>query len=259
MPEIYLNGARIWYTVDGSDDAPPLLLIHSLGTTHELWDAQLPELAKSFRTIRYDIRGHGRSSAPPGDFDIAQLGRDALAVLDAAKVSSAAVAGVSLGGLTAIWLGAYAGDRVRQLVLANTAARIGTSEVWRTRIRVLRESKMAAVAALAVALWFTDEFRRERPDVISRYRAIVLSCPLDAYIGACAALRDADLRDDAGRITVPTLIVAGRQDQSTPVADSEFLRDRIAGARVEMLEAAHLSNVERASEFNALLAGFLLE
>ena len=136
MPEVENDGARIWYTIDGRDDAPAVLLLHSLGTSHALWDEQLPALVDRFRLIRYDMRGHGKSTAPPGEFTIEQLGRDALAVLDGAGADKAAVCGVSIGGLTSIWLGQHAAQRVSRLVLANTAARIGTAEVWSDRIRV---------------------------------------------------------------------------------------------------------------------------
>lgn len=257
MPNIEREGASIWYDVEGRDDAPPLLLIHSLATTHELWSRQMPSLAGSFRTIRYDMRGHGRSTAPAGDFTIEQLGLDALAVLDAAGAPRADIAGVSLGGLTAIWLGEHAPRRVRRLVLANTAARIGTSDSWSARIRVVREGGMEVAAELAIPRWFTDEFREDHADVIAAYRAMVLACPLETYVGACAALRDADLRPDAHRIAAPTLVVAGSEDTSTPPADSELIRDTLPNAHMELLHAAHLSNVERADEFTELLRGFL--
>ena len=114
MPEIEIDGARIWYAVEGRDSAPPVLLLHSLGTTHELWDAQMPALLKSFRIIRSDMRGHGNSSASSGEFTIEQLGRDALAVLDAAGAPSAAVCGISLGGVTGIWIAQHASRRVKR-------------------------------------------------------------------------------------------------------------------------------------------------
>jgi 3-oxoadipate enol-lactonase len=257
MPDIESDGARIWYTIDGSDDAPALLLLHSVGTSHALWDAQLPPLVDRYRLIRYDARGHGKSSAPPGEFTIEQLGRDALAVLDAAGVKSAVVCGVSIGGLTSIWLGQHAHERVAKLVLANTAARIGTAEGWSERMRMVREVGMAAAAEQSLPRWFTDEFRAAHPDVMARYRQIASACPLESYIGACAALRDTDLRRDLHRITAPTLVVAGSRDLSTTVADSEYLRDNIPEAWMEVLEAAHLANVERPEEFSALLADFL--
>jgi 3-oxoadipate enol-lactonase len=257
MPDVEIDGARLWYTIDGRDDAPAVLLIHSLGTSHALWDAQLPTLVDRFRLIRYDARGHGKSSAPPGEFTIEQLGRDALAVLDAAGVQTATICGVSIGGLTSIWLGQNAHDRVSRLVLANTAARIGTSDVWSERMQFVRESGIEIAAEQAIPRWFTDAFREEHPDIVARFLAIARSCPLDSYIAACAALRDADLRRDLHRVTVPTLVVAGSKDESTTVADGAYLRDNIPEARMEVLNASHLSNVERSAEFSALLDEFL--
>jgi 3-oxoadipate enol-lactonase len=258
MPDIEIDGARIWYTVTGPDDAPALLLLHSLGTTHELWDQQMPALRDSFRVIRYDLRGHGRSTASPGELSIEQLGRDALAVLDAAGAQRAAVCGISIGGITSIWLGQHASQRVSRLVLANTAARIGTSESWSARIRAVREGGMKEAADLAMPRWFTDDFREKRPDVAARFHAIASACPLDSYVAACAALRDADLRRDLHRIMRPTLVVAGSKDPSTTVSDGAYLRDNIPSAEMEVLEAAHLSNVERPREFSELLTEFLI-
>jgi 3-oxoadipate enol-lactonase len=257
MPNIERDGANIWYAIEGRDDAPPLLLIHSLATTHELWASQMPAFVRSFRVIRYDMRGHGRSTSAAGDVTIEQLGRDALAVLDAANVTRAAVAGVSLGGLTAIWIGEHAADRVERLVLANTAARIGTSDTWSARIRVVREGGMAVAADLAIPRWFTDGFRENHPDIMQAYRAMVLTTPLESYVSACSALRDADLRGETSRIAAPTLVIAGGEDRSTPPADSELLRDTIPDAHMEVLDAAHLANVERAEEVTSLMLGFL--
>ena len=257
MPNIEVDGASIWYSVDGRADAPPLLLIHSLATTHELWARQMAAFTAFARVIRYDMRGHGKSTSPAGEITIEQLGRDALAVLDAAGVSRADVAGVSIGGLTTLWLGEHAPARVRRLVLANTGARLGTSDGWSARMRAVREGGMEVAADVAIPRWFTDGFRENHADVVAAYRAMVLSCPLESYLGACAALRDADLRSDAHRIAAPTLVIAGSEDQSTPPADSEWMRDNLPDAHLEMLEAAHLSNVERPVEFTQLVRGFL--
>ena len=257
MPDIESNGARIWYTIDGREEAPALLLLHSLGTSHALWDEQLPPLVDRYRLIRYDMRGHGKSSAPPGAFTIEQLGRDALAVLDAAGAKTAVVCGVSIGGLTSVWLGQHSHERVAKLVLANTAARIGTAEGWSGRMRDVQAEGMTAAAEQALPRWFTDEFRAAHPEVMSRYLRIASACPLESYIAACAVLRDTDLRRDLHRITAPTLVVAGSKDLSTTVADGAYLRDNIPEAYMEVLEAAHLSNVERPGEFSELLAEFL--
>ncbi|MBK5186741.1 MAG: 3-oxoadipate enol-lactonase [Gemmatimonadaceae bacterium] len=257
MAEVEIDGARIWYTIDGRDDAPAVLLLHSLGTTHELWEEQMPTLTTSFRVIRYDMRGHGRSTASRGELTIEQLARDAIAVLDDAGAASAAICGISIGGLTSIWLGQHAGGRVRRLVLANTAARIGTHESWNARMRAVREGGMAEVADLAIPRWFTEELRARRPDIAARYHAMARACSLESYVAACAALRDADLRRDLHRITAPTLVIAGSKDQSTTVGDGLYLRDNIPDADMEVLAAAHLSNVERPEEFSALMKNFL--
>ncbi|MBA2686232.1 MAG: 3-oxoadipate enol-lactonase [Gemmatimonadaceae bacterium] len=258
MPEVESEGARIWYTIDGRDDAPAVLLLHSLGTSHALWDQQLPPLVDRFRLIRYDARGHGKSTAPPGEYTIEQLGHDALAVLDAAGVQAAAICGISIGGLTSVWLGENAPKRVSRLVLANTAARIGTRELWSERIAFVRANGIAIAAEQAMSRWFTSDFLETEPALAARFLAIARACPLESYLAACAALRDTDLRRDLHHVTAPTLVVAGSSDLSTTVSDGMWLRDNIPEARLEILDAAHLSNVERPDEFSALLDDFLI-
>jgi 3-oxoadipate enol-lactonase len=257
MPEIENDGARIWYTVNGPENAPAVLLLHSLGLTHELWDPQMPALRDSFRVIRYDARGHGRSTAPHGEFTIEMLGGDAIAVLDAAAVRSAAVCGISIGGLTSIWLGQHASTRVRRIVVANSAARIGSAELWSARMRDVRTEGMEAAADGAMLRWFTPEFRERHPEITARIHALACECPIETYVAACAALRDADLRRDLHRIIAPTLVIAASRDVMTTVADGLYLRDNMPSAELETLDAAHLTNVELADEFSTLLGDFL--
>ena len=247
----------ISYQVDGPDGGPALLLINSIGTTRELWSREVPAFSRTHRVIRYDARGHGASSVPAGDYTIEQLGRDALAVLDAAGVGQAHVCGISLGGLTAIWLGINAPARVSGLVLANTAARVGTVQGWTDRIALVREKGMSAVADLAMPIWFTPAFRERDPETVHVFRAMLQSCPVEGYLGCCAALRDADLRPGVAGITAPTLAVAGDTDVSTPVASLEYLRDTIPAARMVTLEAAHLSNIEQSEAFTDAVLQFL--
>ena len=239
----------LYYRVEGPDDGPAVLLINSLATRLELWDHQAAELTKHARLIRYDARGHGRSSVPSGEYTLEQLGRDALAVLDAADVSSAAVGGISLGGLTALWLGVHAPERVSALLVANTAARVGTVERWVERAALVRSKGLAAVAELTMGNWFTEEFRTRERATVERFRSMVASCPPDGYVGCCAALREADVREEIAAIRVPTLVVAGTRDPSTPLEQTQMIADRVPGARLVTFDCAHLSNVERASEF----------
>ena len=245
------------YRVEGPASGPPLLFSNSLGTTLELWDAQAEVLARSYRVIRYDTRGHGGSSVGTGDYTIDDLGRDALAVLDAAGARTAHVCGISLGGLTAMWLGVNAPDRVNALVTANTAARVGTEERWNERMDKVRREGMTPIADMVMGTWFTEDFRKREPAVISRFHRMVASCPPAGYLGCCAALRDADLREAVRTVRARTLVVAGQFDQSTTVANAEEIRARISGAQLITLPSAHLSNVELADDFTRHLDAFL--
>jgi 3-oxoadipate enol-lactonase len=252
------NGeGAVRYEVEGDPGAPPLLLINSIGSTREMWTRQMDAFRAAFRVIRYDARGHGTSSVPRGPYTVDQLGGDALAILDDAGVPAAHVCGISLGGITAQWLGLNAPDRVRGLVLANTAARIGTVDSWTERIALVHQKGMSAVADLAMERWFTPSFRERDPETVRVFRTMVQNCPTDGYLGCCAALRDADLRDDVSSISAPTILIASSADTATPVDGLEFLRSRVSGSEMVTLDSAHLSNVERATEFTTAVIDFL--
>ena len=156
-----------------------------------------------------------------------------------------------------MWLGVHAPDRVRSLTLANTGARIGSVEMWTERIGMVRETGMAPLAEMTMPRWFTEDFRTRQPQIIERFRTMVAACPLEGYLGCCAALRDEDLREAIASIQRPVLVIAGRADVATPPEALQSVHERIAGSTMVTLDAAHLSNVERADEFNAALAAFL--
>jgi len=257
MPEVDAAGCRLFSVADGPEDAPALLLSNGLGTRLDLWDAQIARLRRSFRVIRYDTRGHGRSEAPAGPYRLERLGRDALAVLDAAGAGRAHVCGLSLGGLTALWLGVHAPERVGRLVVANSAARIGTASSWDARIREARDGGMASLADAAIGRWFTPGFRERDPARVQAFRAGFAACAVEGYAGCCAALRDADLSGEVGAIRAATLVIAGTHDAATTLAAGESLRRSIPGARLAALPAAHLSNVEAAEAFTSAVADFL--
>jgi 3-oxoadipate enol-lactonase len=251
------NGARIDYSVAGAASAPPLLFINSIATTRELWARQVPKLAKTCRVITYDARGHGLSQVTAGDYTIEQLGRDALAILDDAGVESAHVCGISLGGITAMWMGVHAPRRIKSLVLANTAARIGSVEMWTERIAFVRQQGMATLADLTMPRWFTDDFRAREPQTIEEFRAMVAGCPKDGYLSCCAALRDEDLRGTIGSIRCPVLCIAGSADPATPPAALQDVHAQIAGSTIVLLDAAHLTNVEQDRAFTSALIDFI--
>jgi 3-oxoadipate enol-lactonase len=222
-----------------------------------MWERQRRAFAGTYRVIVYDTRGHGQSSVPPGPYTIAQLGRDALAILDAEGVAAAHVCGLSLGGITALWLAVHAPDRVRSLVMANTGARIGSVEFWDTRMALVRERGMAAAADIAIPNWFTEGFRTREPDAVRPFRHDIESTPLEGYLGCCAAMREEDLRDALGAVRCPVLAIAGAVDRSTPRELLQFVHARIPGSQLVMLQAAHISNVEQEAAFNDALVAFL--
>jgi 3-oxoadipate enol-lactonase len=257
LAEIQVEGCRLSYEVEGPRDAPVLLFSNGLGTTISLWDAQLSALGSRFRVVRYDLRGHGGSKSLAGPYTLDDLGGDALALLDALRVERAHVCGISLGGLTAMWLALRVPQRVDRLVLANTAARIGSADLWEERIRSVEKHGVSVMVDVTLKRWFGAGFRSRRPEVVEDFREMLEGCPRAGYLGCCEALRDADLREAVSGITAPTLIVVGTSDTSTPPADGEWLRERIPGAQLLAIDAGHLSNVEQSDAFNAAVFEFL--
>jgi 3-oxoadipate enol-lactonase len=180
-----------------------------------------------------------------------------LAVIDATGAAKVDVCGVSIGGLTALWVAAHAPTRVRRVILANTAAKIGEVETWLARINTVRMEGMSAIADATMVRWFTPQFRASRPEIVSRFRSTIEQTPVDGYAGCCAVLRDADLRSLAATVGCPTMVVTGKHDPATPPELGQWLSTQIRGAQLTEFDAAHLSNVERPGEFNAAVLRFL--
>jgi 3-oxoadipate enol-lactonase len=251
------DGCRLAYALSGPETAPALVLSNSLGTGRGLWAAQLDAFSRRHRVLACDTRGHGASDAPAGEYSLDRLGRDLLSLMNHAGIARADVAGVSIGGLTALWLGVHAPARVERLVLANTAARIASVPFWADRIRLVGAEGLAALADVTMERWFTPAFRAARTDTVARMRATLLAGSATGYLGCCAALRDADLQTEAAGVVAPTLVVTGAQDVATPPAAGAWLADTIAGARLLEFDAAHLSNVECAGPFTDAVLAFL--
>ncbi|MBP7063833.1 MAG: 3-oxoadipate enol-lactonase [Ferrovibrio sp.] len=256
MPYMELPDASLHYRLDGPDAAPVLLLSNSLGTDLSLWEPQMAALTRHLRVLRYDTRGHGGSSVSPGPYTLDQLGRDAVALLDSLGIMQAHIAGVSLGGMTALWLASHAPERVLKIAPCFTSAHIGNPEIWNQRIANVAANGMAAVVEGVLERWFTAEYRAAAPDVMARFRHMLLGMPPAGYAAASAAVRDMDLRDALSRITAPTLVIAGRGDMATPPAHGEAIAAGINGARIELVDAAHIGNVEAAVAVTPLLLEF---
>lgn len=246
--------------VDGDATAPALVLSNSLGTTLEMWKPQVPALSQAFRVIRYDTRGHGGSPVTPGPYSFEELGQDVLAVLDALGVDKASFCGISMGGHTGLWLGVHAGHRLQALAVCNSAARIGALGPWMERAAMVRSAGAAGMRTLADSApgrWFTPEFAQAQPDVVQAAQEWLAGIDPEGYAACCEALGASDLRSALGRIATPTLLVAGDADPVTTVADAEAMQAGIPGARLVVLPASHLSNLETPQAFSAALLGFL--
>ncbi len=255
---IEFSGARFHYRIEGAADAPALVLSNSLGTDLSMWDPQVAAFARDYRVLRYDTRGHGLTSASPGPYTIEQLGRDVLGLMDVAGIERAHFCGLSLGGMTGMWLGAHEGWRINRLVLANTSARMARPELYAARIAAVQEGGMAPIIPAVLERWFTAPFLAAHDDAVAPVRAALERQAPEGYIGGCAAVRDMDQRATIATITRPTLVIAGAQDAATPAADGRLVADTIPGARYVELPAAHLSNIECAPRFTAAVLDFLL-
>ncbi|WP_449431366.1 3-oxoadipate enol-lactonase [Pseudomonas putida] len=261
MAHLQLADGVLNYQLDGPANAPVLVLSNSLGTDLGMWDTQIPLWSEHFRVLRYDTRGHGGSLASPGPYTIEQLGGDVLALLDALDIAQAHFLGLSMGGLIGQWLGINAGDRLLSLTLCNTAAKIASDEVWNPRIDTVLKGGQQAMVALrdaSIARWFTQGFAQAQPEQAQRICQMLAQTSPEGYAANCAAVRDADYREQLSRIQVPTLIVAGTEDVVTTPEHGRYMQAAIPGAEYVDFVAAHLSNVEIGERFSRRVLDFLL-
>jgi 3-oxoadipate enol-lactonase len=236
--------------VEGWGEAPTLLLGPSLGSSVAMWAPQVPVLARHLRVVRFDQRGHGGSPVPPGPYTVEDLGRDVLALIDRLGLERVHYAGLSLGGMVGMWLAAHAPERIDRLALLCTGAHLPPAQGWLDRAAAVRSGGMAAVADPVVTRWFTPAFAD-----LDKYRAMLVSTPVDGYAACCEAIATLDLRPVLPTITAPTLVIAGAEDPATPPDLGRQIASAVPGARFELVSgAAHLANVERADVVTALLA-----
>lgn len=256
MPVAHVNGAAIRYQLDGPPGAPSLVLLNSLGSDLRMWNPVMPAL-DAYRVLRLDARGHGASPATPGPYSVELLASDALGVIEGLGLRHPHVCGLSLGGMVATWLAAHAPGSIGSLVLCSTAARMARPETYLERMALVRAGGLAPVVEGVLAVWFTARFRAERPEVVALAREMILGCSPEGYAAACAAVAGHDARAWLGRITAPTLVVAGSEDPATTPADGRFLAGGIAGARYLELPVAHLSALEAGPALGERIGSFL--
>lgn len=258
MPYLDHAGARLFYTVDGPDHAPAIVFSNSLGTDHTMWQPQADALSGRFRVVRYDTRGHGRSTATGDAYTMEQLGGDVLAILDALGIEQAVFCGVSMGGLTGMWLGVHAPQRFTKIVLANTAAKIGNADGWNTRIDSVLRDGMGIMVEPSIQRWFTPGFATSAERALEPLRTVLAALDPRGYAASCAAVRDADFREAVRTIPVPVLVIAGSDDPSTTAQEGRDLAAAMPDAHFVELPAAHISSVEQPGRFTAALLDFIL-
>jgi len=245
-----ISGHGLAYQIDGRCDAPPLVLINSLGMTTVLWDGIAPDYARHFLTIRYDQRGHGASTADPVPRSVADLGADLIALLDDLGIGRVSICGLSLGGLVAMWVAANAPDRVDRLVLACTSAHPNDEAKWVARVDQVLSHGVASVTPQGSQGWFTAAFAASHPDLMAKLRREVELASAVAYAGCCEALRTANLLPLLPKISAPTLIIVGGHDRSFPIAHANAIHHGIADSRVVLFDdAAHIACVEIPERF----------
>ncbi len=256
MPILNNGDCRIYWRGDGDTQLPGLLLGNSLGTDITLWDPMLESLMRHFYVVRFDTRGHGGSDAPPGPYSIDQLADDAQAVIAAARLTHYHYWGISLGGMIGMELAARKPTGLKKLVLSHTAAEVDPG-IWDQRIAALKTGGMSAIIDGVIGRFFTPEFVLQNNIRLKRIRNIALSQAPAGYAACCGAIRDMDLYPRLARIQVPTLVVVGESDLSTPEARGQALVDHIKDARMVKVKSAHIAPPEIPAEYLAAVLPFI--
>lgn len=256
MHMLDLGDVALHWREDGDPAGPPVVFCNALGTDFRLWDKVIPLLPKGLRLIRYDMRGHGLSSCPDGPYGMGALIRDAERFLDAAGVKDCVFVGLSIGGLIAQGLAVKRLDQIRALVLSNTAAKIGTPQLWADRIAAIRKSGIEVIADATMERWFSTPFRAGTE--MTAWRNMLTRQPVEGYVGCANAVAGADFITPTSGLTLPTLAIAGTEDGSTPPDLVREMADLIKGSRFELIRGAgHLPPVEKPAEFAQALRSFL--
>jgi len=252
------NGIEIHYTVEGS--GPWVVMSHSLACNLSMWDQQAAMLARRYKVLRYDLRGHGATDAPAGDYTFEMLAYDAHGLLQALGIESCHWVGLSIGGMIGQTFALKFPGVFKTLVLADTTSRNPPEArpMWEARIKTAREKGMEALVEATLGRWFTEPFRKSRPDMMARMGAMIRATPVTGYAGSCAAIPTINLTDKLKAITCPTLVIVGEQETAAPVEVARAIHAAIPGSELVIIpSAAHISNLERPAAFNRALLSFL--
>jgi 3-oxoadipate enol-lactonase len=258
MPFADLADVKIYYEWAGQESLPVLVFSNGLGTNVHLWDGQVEAFSKHFRILRYDVRGHGQSAVTPGPYTLAQLSRDLVHLIDFLKLDRVDFCGLSMGGMTGMFLGANAANRFHKLVLCNTASKFSSEDMWNKRIEAVERGGMKEVAGSILERWLTQAFRSAHPAETQAVLSMLESANPEGYAACCSAVRDTDLRNTLKDIHLPSLVLTGTHDPAATPAASMVLAKSIPGAVYAELPASHISNVEARTQFTQQVLEFLL-
>ncbi|MDD5558775.1 3-oxoadipate enol-lactonase [Candidatus Methylomirabilis sp.] len=252
------NGIDIHYTIEG--EGPVVTMSHALGCNLALWNEQAKALSARYRVLRYDTRGHGASSAPPGPYSLEQMADDLYGLLTGLGVRQTHLVGISMGGMIGQIFALKYPMLLQSLVLCSTTSRYPTAvrSAWVERIRTVEANGVEPMVEPAIQRWFTPSFREHQPDVMDRVRVMLRSTPAQGYIGCCYAIPTIDVTDRLGEVHCPALVISGKEDPGTPVAMAQDIHAALPSSKLAILpSASHLCNLEQCEAFNGILLGFL--
>ncbi|MCU4415105.1 3-oxoadipate enol-lactonase [Acinetobacter sp. WU_MDCI_Axc73] len=250
------QGKQLSVQVNGPENAPAIVFSNSLGTDKGMWQPQIEALKSQYKVVTYDTRGHGQSDVVENT-SLQNLGEDVIDILDVLNIEKAHFCGISMGGMTALWLGIYQSQRFNSITVANSAAKIWTEDGWNARADTVEEKGLADLVASTHTRWFSDKFDYQNNALAQQTIQSLADTPAQGYANACRALATADVRENIASIAIPTLIIAGAADPITTVADGEFMQQHIQESQLYIIEASHLSNIEQPEAFTQVFSQFI--
>ena len=250
------QGKTLSIQVGGSENLPVIILSNSLGTDKGMWDPQATYFKDKYKVVRYDTRGHGKSDVMD-DTTLANLGEDVIDIMDALNIEKAHFCGISMGGITALWLGLNAAHRFNSITVANSAAKIGQADTWISRADIVEKNGLADLVKTTHSRWFSDTFDYQHNALAQQTIQSLSTTEAKGYANACRALADADVLHELPQLKIPTFIICGSKDPVTTVKDGEFIKEHVLKGEIAILAASHLSNIECPDEFSQLLEVFI--
>ncbi|KAA8734461.1 alpha/beta fold hydrolase [Acinetobacter qingfengensis] len=250
------QGKKLSVATYGQPSHPAIVFSNSLGTDKNMWAEQIAALKDQYFIISYDTRGHGESDVISAT-TLKNLGEDVLDILDTLQVEHAHFCGISMGGITGLWLGIYTPLRFYSITVANSAAKIGTTAAWNSRADSVEQNGLQDIAKSTHTRWFSEQFDYENSVLAQRTIQSLRDTSLQGYANACRALANADVSEQLSQMNLPVLIIAGAMDPVTTITDATFMQQRIVDSQLVLINASHLSNIEQSEKFTQVLKGFI--